>query len=125
MDGELSRPMREACEHATITQRVSFRILRHSWASLAVMAVRAGAPRFTRQRLLPARWSVEETAGANGQAQSLASDSTEVWGTRMPTDLTLRSASKQLSHPDGVRKDLNESTARPMPKLSCANEATI
>jgi integrase len=35
---EQSRPMKEACEHATITPRVSFHILRHSWASLAVMA---------------------------------------------------------------------------------------
>jgi integrase len=35
---EQSRPMKEACEHATIMPRVSFHILRHSWASLAVMA---------------------------------------------------------------------------------------
>jgi hypothetical protein len=48
-----------------------------------------------------------------------------VWGSRMPTDVTLRNASKQLSHPDGVRKDLNKSTAKLMPKLSYANEATI
>jgi hypothetical protein len=33
--------MKEACEHATITPRVSFRILRHNCASLAVMAVPA------------------------------------------------------------------------------------
>jgi integrase len=35
---EQSRPMKEACEHAKITPRVSFHILRHTWASLAVMA---------------------------------------------------------------------------------------
>jgi integrase len=35
---EQSRPMNEACEHAKITPRVSFHILRHTWASLAVMA---------------------------------------------------------------------------------------
>jgi integrase len=35
---EQSRPMKEACEHAKNTPRVSFHILRHTWASLAVMA---------------------------------------------------------------------------------------
>ena len=35
---EQSRPMKEACEHGKITPRLSFHILRHSWASLAVMA---------------------------------------------------------------------------------------
>ncbi len=35
---EQSRPMKEACERAKITPRVSFHILRHTWASLAVMA---------------------------------------------------------------------------------------
>jgi len=35
---EQSRPMQEACEHAKITPGVSFHILRHTWASLAVMA---------------------------------------------------------------------------------------
>jgi len=38
---EQSRPMREACEHARIAPPVSFHILRHTWASLAVMG---GAP---------------------------------------------------------------------------------
>jgi integrase len=33
-----ARPMRAACEHAKITPRISFHILRHTWASLAVMA---------------------------------------------------------------------------------------
>ena len=35
---EQSRPMREACEHARITPAVGFHTLRHTWASLAVMA---------------------------------------------------------------------------------------
>jgi integrase len=35
---EQSRPMREACEHARIIPPISFHILRHTWASLAVMA---------------------------------------------------------------------------------------
>jgi integrase len=35
---EQSRPMKEACEHAKITPGVSFHILRHTWASLAMMA---------------------------------------------------------------------------------------
>jgi integrase len=35
---EQSRPMKEACEHGKITPRLSFHILRYSWASLAVMA---------------------------------------------------------------------------------------
>jgi integrase len=35
---EQSRPMQEACAHAKIKPRVSFHALRHSWASLAVMA---------------------------------------------------------------------------------------
>jgi integrase len=35
---EQSRPMKEACEHAKIAPGVSFHILRHTWASLAVMA---------------------------------------------------------------------------------------
>jgi integrase len=35
---EQSRPMREACDHARITPAVGFHILRHTWASLAVMA---------------------------------------------------------------------------------------
>ena len=35
---EQSRPMKEACEQGKITPRLSFHILRHSWASLAVMA---------------------------------------------------------------------------------------
>ena len=35
---EQARPMREACEHAKITPRISFHILRHTWASLSVMA---------------------------------------------------------------------------------------
>jgi integrase len=30
--------MREACEHARIIPPISFHILRHTWASLAVMA---------------------------------------------------------------------------------------
>jgi len=29
--------MQEACEHAKIKPRVSFHVLRHTWASLAVM----------------------------------------------------------------------------------------
>jgi integrase len=33
-----ARPMAEACERAKITPAVSFHILRHTWASLAVMA---------------------------------------------------------------------------------------
>ncbi len=33
-----SRPMAEACERARIKPRISFHILRHTWASLAVMA---------------------------------------------------------------------------------------
>jgi integrase len=33
-----SRPMREACEHARITPAVGFHALRHTWASLSVMA---------------------------------------------------------------------------------------
>jgi integrase len=33
-----ARPMRAACEHGRITHAVSFHILRHTWASLAVMA---------------------------------------------------------------------------------------
>lgn len=36
-----ARPMAEACERARIKPAVSFHILRHTWASLAVMA---GAP---------------------------------------------------------------------------------
>ena len=32
-----ARPMIEACERAKITPRISFHILRHTWASLAVM----------------------------------------------------------------------------------------
>jgi integrase len=35
---EQSRPMKEACQHAKIKPRVSFHALRHTWASLAVMA---------------------------------------------------------------------------------------
>ena len=35
---EQARPMKEACEHAKITPRVSFHILRHTWAIHAVMA---------------------------------------------------------------------------------------
>jgi integrase len=35
------RPMREACEHANIEPSVSFHVMRHTWASLAVMN---GAP---------------------------------------------------------------------------------
>jgi hypothetical protein len=35
---EQSRPIREACEHARITPAVGFHTLRHTWASLAVMA---------------------------------------------------------------------------------------
>lgn len=35
---EQSRPMREACDYARITPAVGFHILRHTWASLAVMA---------------------------------------------------------------------------------------
>jgi integrase len=35
---EQARPMREACEHAKIKPRISFHILRHTWASLATMA---------------------------------------------------------------------------------------
>jgi integrase len=35
---EQSRPMREACEHARIKPAVGFHTLRHTWASLAVMA---------------------------------------------------------------------------------------
>jgi integrase len=35
---EQSRPMKEACEHTKIMPGVSFHILRHTWASLAVMA---------------------------------------------------------------------------------------
>jgi integrase len=35
---EQSKPMREACEHARITPAVGFHTLRHTWASLAVMA---------------------------------------------------------------------------------------
>jgi integrase len=35
---EQALPMREACEHAKIKPRVSFHILRHTWASLAAMA---------------------------------------------------------------------------------------
>jgi integrase len=35
---EQARPMREACEHARITPSISFHILRHTWASLSVMA---------------------------------------------------------------------------------------
>lgn len=34
---EQKRPMQEACEHAKIKPRVSFHVLRHTWASLAVM----------------------------------------------------------------------------------------
>lgn len=34
---EQARPMREACEHAKIKPRISFHILRHTWASLSVM----------------------------------------------------------------------------------------
>jgi len=34
---EQARPMREACKHAKITPRISFHILRHTWASHAVM----------------------------------------------------------------------------------------
>jgi integrase len=34
---EQGRPMRAACAHARITPAVSFHILRHTWASLAVM----------------------------------------------------------------------------------------
>ena len=33
-----TRPMIAACERAKITPRVSFHVLRHTWASLAVMA---------------------------------------------------------------------------------------
>ncbi|MGC1580955.1 MAG: tyrosine-type recombinase/integrase [Candidatus Acidiferrales bacterium] len=32
-----ARPMAEACDRAKITPRISFHILRHTWASLAVM----------------------------------------------------------------------------------------
>ena len=35
---EQSRPMRDACKHAKITPPVGFHQLRHTWASLAVMA---------------------------------------------------------------------------------------
>jgi integrase len=34
---EQARPMREACEHAKIKPRISFHILRHTWASLSIM----------------------------------------------------------------------------------------
>jgi integrase len=34
---EQARPMREACENGKIKPRISFHILRHTWASLAVM----------------------------------------------------------------------------------------
>jgi integrase len=36
--GNLTRPMREACERARIKPPISFHVLRHTWASLAVMA---------------------------------------------------------------------------------------
>jgi integrase len=35
---EQARPMREACQHARISPAISFHVLRHTWASLAVMA---------------------------------------------------------------------------------------
>jgi integrase len=34
---EQARPMKEACERAEIKPTISFHILRHTWASLAVM----------------------------------------------------------------------------------------